>query len=358
MTELLSIGLALLLLAGNAFFVGAEFALITSRRDRLEALAEQGKHRARTVIAAGEKLSLMLAGSQLGITICSIALGRVGEPAVADVLSKVLEPVGVTGTALHTIAFAVALTIVAVLHILLGELVPKNIAIAGPERTALLLVPLHVGFVRLARPLIAVYNAAANVTLRIFGVAVSDELDTAYNTRELAGMIAESRSEGLLDAQEHRRLNQALTSTGRTVVDVLIPLAELRTLAVRGGRAAQAGVTLGALELAVAETGYSRYPVTAEDGTIIGYLHVKDVLDSVLDDNAGPDTIIPLSRIRVLPPIHCAQPLDEALAGLRRASSHLGRAVNESGVTVGVIALEDLVEEFVGTVRDATHRDS
>lgn len=352
MSDLFAIGLALLLLAGNAFFVGAEFALITSRRDRLEALAEQGKRRARTVIAAGEQLSLMLAGSQLGITICSIALGRVGEPAVADVLAKILEPLGVSGSALHAVAFAVALAIVAVLHILLGELVPKNIAVAGPERSALLLVPLHVSFVRVARPLIAIYNAAANITLRVFGVAVADGLATAYNTRELAGMIAESRSEGLLDAQEHRRLNRALTTTGRTVADVLVPLAQLRTLQLTLG-----GVTLGSLELAVSETGYSRYPVTEEDGSIIGYLHVKDVLDSVLDDNAGPETVIPRSRIRVLPSIPCSQLLVEALAGLRRASSHLGRAVDAAGNTVGVIALEDLVEEFVGTVRDATHRE-
>jgi len=350
MSDLLAIVLAVALLGGNAFFVGAEFALVTARRDRLEALAEQGKHRARVVIAAGEQLSLMLAGSQLGITICSIVLGRVGEPAVADVLGRLLGPVGIPDPVLHPIAFAVALTIVAVLHILLGELVPKNIAIAGPERIALFLVPMHLGFVRVARPLIAVYNVAASATLRVFGVHAADELDTAYNTRELTGMIAESRSEGLLDAQEHRRLNQALTSTRRTAADVLIPLGKLRTLAA-------ANMSLGALEQAVSETGYSRYPVTAVDGSLTGYLHVKDVLDSVLDDNAGPDTTIPASRVRTLPPVACAQALDEALTTLRRASSHLGRAVDDTGATVGVIALEDLVEEFVGTVRDATHRE-
>ncbi|MEO9223039.1 MAG: hemolysin family protein [Mycobacteriaceae bacterium] len=350
MPDLVAILLALALLGGNAFFVGAEFALVTSRRDRLEALAEQGKQRARTVMAASERLSLMLAGSQLGITICSIVLGRVGEPAVADVLQHILDPLGVPDSALHPISFAISLTIVAVLHILLGELVPKNLAIAGPERVALLLVPLHVGFVRVARPLIAIYNWMANTALRIVGIGVADELDTAYNTRELAGMIAESRSEGLLDVQEHRRLNQALTTTGRTVADVQIPLKQLRTL-----QATQ--LTLGALEHAVSETGYSRYPVTAADGWLTGYLHVKDVLDSVLDDNAGPETVIPATRVRPLPPVRCAQTLDEALASLRRASSHLGRAVDDGGNTVGVIALEDLVEEFVGTVRDATHRE-
>ncbi|MDQ2721825.1 MAG: CBS domain-containing protein, partial [Actinomycetota bacterium] len=150
--------------------------------------------------------------------------------------------------------------------------------------------------------------------------------------------------------QEHRRLNQALTTAGRTVADVLIPLEQLRTLTA-------ADMSLGALEQAVSSTGYSRYPVAAADGSLTGYLHLKDVLDSVLNDDAGPDTVIPAARVRALPPVACAQPLDEALTTLRRASSHLGRAVDAGGATVGVIALEDLVEEFIGTVRDATHRE-
>ncbi|WP_127782778.1 hemolysin family protein [Rhodococcus sp. X156] len=352
MPDYAAILLAVLLLALNAFFVGAEFALISSRRDRLEALADQGIARARLVMRASEQLSLMLAGSQLGITICSIALGRVGEPAVAHVLEGALHPLGIPSSVLHAISFAIALSVVVVLHILLGEMVPKNIAIAGPEKAALLLVPVMLMWVRLAGPLIAAYNWMANAVLRAFGVHAADELDTAYTTRELAGMIAESRSEGLLDAQEHRRLNQALTTAGRTVTEVLIPLENLRTLE----PTAKGGVLLGALEQAVSETGYSRYPVRNPDGTLSGYLHVKDVLDSVMDDDAGPETVIPRSRIRVLPPIPANQELDEALAGLRRASSHLGRAVDAGGNTIGVVALEDLVEEFIGTVRDATHR--
>jgi CBS domain containing-hemolysin-like protein len=349
--DLLAVGLAVLLLAGNAFFVGAEFSLITARRDRLETLVAQGKSRARTVIAASENLSLMLAGAQLGITICSIVLGRVGEPAVAHLIEAPMDLVGVPEALLHPIAFALALAVVVVLHILLGEMVPKNIAIAGPEASAMLLVPVHVGFVTLARPLIALYNWVANRTLHAFGVEVRDELDTAYSTRELAGMIADSRSEGLIDAGEHRRLTQALRTTGRTVAEVVIPLAELRSLPSHGG-----GVRLGDLEDAVAETGFSRYPVRADDGALLGYLHVKDVLGEVLDDGAGPDTRIGHAQVRPLPTVPDSIPLDEALASLRRASSHLAAVLGTDGTTVGVVALEDLVEEFVGTVRDATHR--
>src|SRR5712672_4377861 len=165
MGDFFSVVLTVLLLAANAFFVGAEFALISARRDRLEALAEQGKHSAVTVIRAGENLPVMLAGAQLGITICSILLGRVGEPAVAHLLEKPFGLIGIPDTVLHTVAFVIAITIVVVLHVLLGEMVPKNIALAGPESAAMLLVPPYLIYVRAARPFIVYSNKWANAML-------------------------------------------------------------------------------------------------------------------------------------------------------------------------------------------------
>ncbi|MGW4123456.1 hemolysin family protein [Nocardia sp. NPDC004711] len=351
MGDLYAVLLTLVLLLGNAFFVGAEFALISARRDRLEALAAQGKRSANTVIEAGQNLSMMLAAAQLGITICSILLGRVGEPAVAHLLEKPFDLVGVPDSLLHPISFALALTIVVILHILLGEMIPKNIALAGPERSALLLVPLHLMWLRLAKPLIAIYNFAANITLRALRIEPKDELDSTVSSVELAEMFGESRSEGLLDEEEHRRLTQALGSSDRIVADVMVTLAETRSVPLRGD-----GTTLGDIESAVAETGFSRYPVRADDGSLVGYLHVKDVLDLTADDSAGPGTPIPRTDIRPLPTVSMGTTLFEALARLRRTNSHLGRVVDSRGNTVGIVALEDLVEEFVGTVRDATHR--
>lgn len=351
MGDLFGVLLAVALLAGNAFFVAAEFALISARRDRLEALVAQGKRNATTVIKAGENLSMMLAAAQLGITICSILLGRVGEPAVAHLLEVPFDLLGVPDQLLHPIAFAVALTIVVILHILLGEMIPKNIALAGPERSALLLVPLHLMWLRLARPLIAIYNLAANLTLRMLRIEPKDELEATVSSVELAEMIGESRSEGLLDEEEHRRLTQALGSSDRTVADVMVPRADTRSVPLRGG-----GTTLGDIESAVSETGFSRFPVEAPDGSLVGYLHVKDVLDKVADDSAGPGTPIPRTDIRPLPTVAAGATLYEALARLRRTSSHLGRVVDGRGNTTGIVALEDLVEEFVGTVRDFTHR--
>jgi CBS domain containing-hemolysin-like protein len=334
---------ALVLLAANAFFVGAEFSLITARRDRLDAMAKRRVTGAHTVLRAGDQLPLMLAAAQLGITISSLGLGSLGEPVIADQLVGVTAPLGVPDAVLHTVAFVVALGIVTVAHILLGEMVPKNIAIAGPERTALWMVPPLVAFTRVTRPVIALFSWVARRVLRLGGVQVRDGLESAYSPEELANLIADSSREGLLDSQEHRRLTQTLSTRERTVADVLVSISGLTTV--------PAEPTLGDIEQAVAQTGFSRFPLQA-DGQLVGYLHVKDVLELL---GRPPATPVPVSSIRPLPEVQAGAKLDEALGLLRRSGSHLGRVVGSGGRTEGVVALEDLVEEYVGTVRDATH---
>jgi len=340
--DLLAVALTVLLLGANAFFVGAEFALISARRDRLEALAEQGKKRAVTVMRAAENLSLMLAGAQLGITICSILLGRVGEPAVAHLLEKPFALMGVGDTVLHTVSFIVALAVVVTLHVLLGEMVPKNIALAGPERTAIWLVPPFLAFTTVMSPVISLFKIAAAGVLRLMGVQPRDELDTAITSDQLADLIAESGREGLLDDHGSRRLTRTLSSAGHTVADVLVTPVELVSLPRRP--------VVDDVARAVADTGFSRFPVRAETG-FSGYLHVKDILD-IADD---PGAEVPSQRIRRLPQVRVTDRLDVALAVLRRAGAHLGRAVDAGGATAGLVTMEDLIERYVGTVRDATH---
>ncbi|MGK2867720.1 MAG: hemolysin family protein [Mycobacterium sp.] len=346
--DLFAVALTVLLLAANAFFVGAEFALISARRDRLEALAEQGKKRAVTVMRAAENLSLMLAGAQLGITICSILLGRVGEPAVAHLLETPFALLGIGDAVLHTVSFIVALAVVVTLHVLLGEMVPKNIAIAGPESTAMLLVPPYLVYIRAVRPLIAFYNWAANTTLRALRVEPKDELDVTVSTVELSDMIAESLSEGLLDREEHTRLTRALQIRDRTVGDLAIPLQEIRAVPVS---APGAGPTVAALEQALSETGYSRFPISEADGSYLGYLHIKDVL-GVLNESL---TVLDTSMVRPLIEMPSSLPLPDALTRLRRTKSHLA-LVTDAGRITAMVTLEDLVEDLVGTVRDGTHR--
>ncbi|MGH3588844.1 MAG: CNNM domain-containing protein, partial [Pseudonocardia sp.] len=314
--DLMALLAAVALLGANAFFVGAEFALISARRDRLEAMADEGVAAARTVIRAHADLSRMLAASQLGITICSLLLGRLGEPAVAHLIERPLGWVGMPAALLHPIAFTISLAIVVIAHILLGEMVPKNIAIAGPERTAIWLVPPFLVFTTVMRPLIELFNVLANGVLRLMGVEPRDELEASFTSGELADLIAESSREGLLADDESRRLARTLSSAEATVAAVLVPTPELVTL--------PAEPTVGDVARAVSDTGFSRFPVLAPAGGLAGYLHVKDILDLVDD----PDAAVPAQRVRRLPEVPTSVRLDEALAVLRRArallAGHLG----------------------------------
>ena len=344
--QALGIVLAILLIGVNAFFVGAEFSLISARRDRLEALAEQGKARAVTVIRAGEQLPAMLAGAQLGVTVASLLLGRIGEAAVASVLRMTFGLAGLHPALLHTLSLVIALAIVVTLHVLLGEMVPKNIALAGPERTAMLLVPPYLVYVRAARPFIAFYNKCATLVVRALGVEPKDELDVTVSTAELGEMIAESVSEGLLDPEEHTRLTRALQIRTRVVGDVAVPLADIQAIPVA---AADSGPMVGAVEQALAQSGYSRFPVVDLDGKFIGYLHIKDVL--TLNDD--PKTVIDLALVRPLPRLAKSLPLADALSRMRRSNSHLALVTDDAGGVVAMVAMEDLVEDLVGTMRDA-----
>jgi len=346
MNDALGVLLAILLIGMNAFFVGAEFSLISARRDRLEALAEQGKARAVTVIRAGEQLPAMLAGAQLGVTVASLLLGRIGESAVASLLRTTLRLTGMPPALLHTLSLMIALAIVVTLHVLLGEMVPKNIALAGPERTAMLLVPPYLVYVRAARPFIAFYNKCATLVVRALGVEPKGELDVTVSTAELSAMIAESVSEGLLDPEEHTRLTRALQIRNRVVGDVAVPLTDVRAIPVA---AAGSGPVVGAVEQALAQSGYSRFPVVDLDGQFIGYLHIKDVL--MIDDD--PKTVIDLALVRPLPRVPKSLPLADALSRMRRSNSHLALVTDDAGGVVAMVAMEDLVEDLVGTMRDA-----
>lgn len=338
------------LLAANAFFVAAEFALISSRKDRIESLIAQGKPAARKVLYATEHLSIMLAGAQFGITIASLILGKVAEPAVAHFIEGPFQALGIPDNLLHPISFVIALAFITFLHILFGEMVPKNIAIAGPETLAMWLTPAMIWWVKITRPLIEFMNWIARITLRAFGIEQKDELDSTVDEAQLAFMIKESREEGLLDAEETQRLSRALRSEKRSLKEVMIPLGKVRTLDF--GRH---GPTLGELEQAVVDTGFSRFPVTGTDGSFLGYIHVKDVLDRLA--TAGPEEFIPRTDLRPLTIVDGTGTMDEALRKLHRRSAHMAQ-VRDRGELIGVLTLEDLIEEYVGTVNDWTHEDA
>ncbi len=342
MPDYAAILIALALLAGNAFFVGAEFALVSARRTQVEPHAEAGSYRARVTVRAMDRVSLMMAGAQLGITACSLGLGAIGEPAVAHQLEKPLAAIGVEGAWLHGIAFAIALVIVVSLHMVLGEMVPKNIAIAGPERSAMLLGPPLYFLVVAIKPIIVLLNWSANVVLRLLRVKPTDEVASAFDADGVAALVAESHQEGLLDEHEHRVLEGSLQLSFETVRDVLTPASDLVSLPV--------DVTPQRAQKECVRTGYSRFPLVTPDGDYVGYLHLKDFVEV---PRGGATKPIPEESVRPLTVLGPDLSLEEALTAMQARGTHLALVKDEDGAVLGAAMLEDVIERLVGEVADA-----
>jgi CBS domain containing-hemolysin-like protein len=335
MSEGQALALAVLLLGLNAFFVGAEFALISARRSQIEPRAVGGSRAARTTLRAMGNVSLMMAGAQLGITVCSLGLGAIGEPAVAHLLEPAFGAVGVPAVLLHPVAFAVALTIVVCAHVVIGEMVPKNLALAAPDRAALVLGPILAAMVAVLRPFIAALNATANAVLRLLKVSPREEVNATYTRDQVAALIEEAHREGTLHDEEYDLLAGALGFEERTVERVGVPLAKLVTV--------PRHATVAHVEVRCADTGYSRFPVLDEAGRLAGYLHLKDVLA------AGPDARdMPLDPGWIRP-LALLQPQDPLYDALRLMQSG-------GGDQPMIVMLEDVLEELVGEIRDAAHR--
>lgn len=332
------------LLAVNAFFVGAEFAVISARRSQIEPKAEAGSRAAITTLWAMENATLMLATSQLGITVCSLLILNVSEPAIHHLLEVPLALTGLPDAAISAIAFGVALLIVSFLHVVFGEMVPKNLSFSLPDRAALILAPPLVIVARIFRPIIVALNATANGVLRLFRVEPKSEATSVYTLGEVANIVAQSTREGLL-FDSTGALTAAFEFTEKKVADIAIGLTDLITL--------PEGATPADVERSVAQRGFSRYIMVNADGEPNGYLHLKDVIDLDDDDFTLP---VPAKRIRQLISIYRDTDLEDALATMRRAGVHVARAFDETGATQGVLFLEDIIEELVGEVQDATRR--
>lgn len=335
---------AVLLLLGNAFFVGAEFALVSARRSQIEPRAEAGSRFAKITLRAMENISLVIGVNQLGITVCSLVLGAVGEPAVAHLVEPVLHALHLPGSLLHPVSFVIALSVVVYLHVVLGEMIPKNIALAAPDRAAIVLGPPIWAIVTVLRPIVVVLNAIASGVLRLLGARLLDEVSSTYTREEVAALVEESRGEGLLEDDEYDRLAGALGFTEKSVAAVLMPPETLTTV--------RRGSTSADVEALCATTGYSRFPVVADDGALIGYLHIKDVLEPDEERRSRP---IDDKWIRRFARVAADEALHDALEKLQRQGAHMAEVVAADGTTLGLATLEDVIEELVGEIRDAAH---
>ncbi|WP_404311359.1 hemolysin family protein [Agrococcus terreus] len=344
MNDWLGIMWLVILLIANAFFVGAEFAVISARRSQIEPLADRGNRAAKLALYAMEHVSLMLAMCQLGITICSLLILNVSEPAIHHLLEGPLSWTGLSEEVVSVTAFVIALLLVTYLHVVLGEMVPKNAAFSVPDRAVLLLAPPLVLISRIFRPIIWVMNAIANGILRLFRVDPVDEAASAFTIDEVETIVETSKREGVL-FDPTGAISRTFEFTERRVRDVALPLDEIVTL--------PPGATTADVEAAVRERGFSRYVITDETGAPTGYVHVKDVLGAEDDEVDEP---VPGKRIRQLASIYQDAEVEDALALMRSTGAHVARSFDEQGETTGLLFLEDIIEELVGEVRDATRR--
>jgi CBS domain containing-hemolysin-like protein len=339
--------ITLALLLANGFFVAVEFAVIASRRTKLEAMAEDGSARARLALGAVQRLNLQLAGAQLGITMASLLLGYVAEPTVSKLIEHGIDHlVELPEGLLRTIGFVLALTIVAFLHMVLGEMVPKNMAIAAPERAMLWLAAPNRLYVLVFGPVLRVLNALSNGLTRLVGVEPQDELGHTASAEQLASMLDASREEGAIEEMAHQLLAGALDLGDRHVDTVMVSRDGVVWLP-RTATPAEA-------EELVVRTGHTRLLV-AGDGVddVLGYVHAKDLLTVTGSVRRRP---MPLSWVRRMPVLARTTDLDDALLVMQRARLHVAVVVDDGGHTVGIVTLEDVIEALVGDIRDESDR--
>lgn len=336
----LLVGLALLV--ANGFFVAAEIALLAANRAQVEELAARGEPAALRALKALREISITFSGAQLGITMCSLGLGAIAEPALASLFLAWLEPVGLTATTASVLSFVVALSIVVFLHMVVGEMVPKNLALADAERLSMRLSRLFGWYVRLFRPLILLLNSAANGVVRLTGIEPVAEIGLVHTPDELRMALRESLRSGLIAPGQVRVLSAVLALSDIDAESAMTPRIDLVTVDENASVEEILGVA--------AASGHSRIPVHETDlDHIIGVVHVKDILIARAEDIEGK-TAGDLRR--PMPVVPESRDLDQLLNDMRSERSHLALVIDEYGGTAGVLTLEDILEELVGDIAD------
>jgi len=330
----------------NGLFVAAEFSLVKIRATQVDRLVEEGKRSAGLVKEATGKLDAYLAVCQLGITISSLGLGALGEPAVARLIEPLLHPLGVGGATLHFIAFVVGFSIISFLHVVFGELAPKSIAIQSAEGTSLFVAPFMKFFYYLLLPLTLVFNGTANAITRLLGYPPASESDEIHSEDEIRTLVAQSARQGMLERDEEGMIRAVFELNDKSAREIMVPRPDVVAL--------PEDANLREL-LSVAAAGrYSRYPIHQGDSPdrIVGAVHVKDLLRTVEAEGGleGDKTARDLMREVLTIPEN--RRIDEILEDLRKQDLQMAVVIDEWGSFEGLFTLEDIIEEIVGEIRD------
>lgn len=349
--EYFSISLKLLavigLVAANGFFVATEFSLVSVRRSRIETMVAEGNARARSVLDAVKNLDGYIAATQLGITISSIGLGWIGEPALAALLDPLFESVLPSSWAFisaHTVAFIIAFTIITFLHVVFGELMPKSVALQYPETTSMLVARPTSVFLKVLKPAIVAMNGTGQFILHLVGIRSADPHAQVYTEEELRLIVAASTEGGELVDAEEEIIRRAFTFHDLHAGDIMVPRTELATIPLHA--------SLDEIRQIVTTHKFGRYPVWERNlDDIVGVLYVKELLPVLFTEGSnGRFAIRPLLRPVLAMPM--SKPIDELLEELKRQRTHVAVIVDEYGGTAGMVTLGDITKRVIGSVPD------
>ncbi len=332
----LAIAVGSLLVLFNGAFVALEFGLLGAMKSAIDTEATAGRKSALAAQRLQRDVLTTLGGAQLGITICSLVIGRLAEPAVASVIERLVnEFAEISETVLHSVSFAIALALVVVVHMVLGEMVPKNLAITGPEKTLLLLARPMALYLSLARPLIRMFQGFSNGLLSMFRVEPTSELDESTTSAELALMVDESHDQGLIDSQEYALIESAIAFGQMPATSVMAQIDHVHSVSVDS--------EIVEIEDQIVKTGHTRLVVHGADmNDVRGFVHSKDLLGIKEKKQClAPDLIRPMLRVDP------KSSLPDVLQLMRRSQIHLA-VVTSEGTNIGVLTLDDVMRGLVG----------
>jgi CBS domain containing-hemolysin-like protein len=346
MYEWIMLGIGLLLTVGTGFFVASEFALVNLDRNDLEARQARGEKRLTPTIKALKITSTHLSGAQLGITLTTLLTGYTFEPAISSMLAEPLQAAGLPEAVVPGVGAVIGIFIATIFSMVVGELVPKNFALALPLATAKVVVPFQTVFTAVFKPVILLFNNTANAIIRSFGIEPKEELSGARSAEELSSLVRRSALEGVLDLDHAVLLHRTLRFSDHAAADVMTP--RVRMTAVNDDDTAEEIVALATA------TGYSRFPVIGRDrDDVLGVLHLKQAFAVALEERPS----VTAAQLMIDPlRVPESMGVDTLLVLLRKQGLQVAIVSDEHGGTAGIVTLEDLVEEIVGELEDEHDR--
>lgn len=329
-----------LLIALTAFFVASEFAIVKVRRTRLEAKAQEGNKRAEMALKIVRNLNYYLSACQLGITITALGLGWLGEPTLEVLLHPLFGSLSLPAGFTNTLSFAVAFFVITFLHVVLGELAPKTVAIQKAEQLSLRLARPLLLYSKIMYPLIVLLNGSANLLVRLLGFGVVKESEEVHSEEELRHILTKSYQSGEINHSEFTYVDRIFEFDNRMAKEIMVPRTEVVVL--------DAHQSIASAEREMKQNRFTRYPVVDGDkDNVIGLIHMKELLyeDGSKDINIRP-------YIRPIMKVFENVPIQEILVKMQKERSHIALLIDEYGGTAGIITIEDIIEEIVGEIRD------